>query len=182
MLTSPPYDQLYEQCPHEPIQVFSIHHTLHFFKFKGFSLQFYLVPSDDCHLECVAANIERSQTGLPYPKLDVFAQSLLDTMDEVALTDLVDGMDLDNEWASNHLDLSGTQDIAWTKIRNDKIRASAPGRFELGEEPRSARAFWEMTVSTKGCRIGIEIPPGVLITRFRVIGSGDPRLEDRYWI
>ena len=64
-------------------------------------------------------------------------------MSAVALTDLVDAMDLDNEWASNNLDLSKTQDIAWTKTRNEKIRASAPGRSELNDEPRSARAFWE---------------------------------------
>jgi hypothetical protein len=37
--------------------------------------------------------------GLPYPTLEIFAQSLPDTNDMVALTDLIDGMNLTEKWS-----------------------------------------------------------------------------------
>jgi len=40
-------------------------------------------------------------------------QSLLDMNDLVRLTDLVDGMDLSEEWGEVHRELVGTNDIAW---------------------------------------------------------------------
>jgi len=89
-----PFRQLYETCPPASPQLYSLHHTFPRFKRKGVALWFVIVPSDDCHLECEPANFERSEMGLPYPKLEIFAQSLLATNSMVALTDLIDGMDL----------------------------------------------------------------------------------------
>jgi hypothetical protein len=56
-------------------------------------------------------NFERSTTGLPYPKLEIFAQSLLDTCNAVALADFIDGMDLSEECGAEHIDLSGNNDV-----------------------------------------------------------------------
>ena len=55
--------------------------------------------------------MERSLNGLPYPQLEVFAPSLLDTLDSVDLEDLVDGMNLTEQWGIENLDLSGTNDV-----------------------------------------------------------------------
>jgi hypothetical protein len=89
---------------------------------KGIDLSFVVIPSEDCHLDCEPSKFEWSKNGIPYPKLEVFAQSLLDTYSLVDLTDLVDGMDLTEEWGSAHLDLSGTNDIAWATQKNERIR------------------------------------------------------------
>jgi hypothetical protein len=89
---------------------------------KGIDLSFVVIPSEDCHLDCEPSKLEWSKNGIPYPKLEVFAQSLLDTYSLVDLTDLVDGMDLTEEWGSAHLDLSGTNDIAWATQKNERIR------------------------------------------------------------
>jgi hypothetical protein len=82
------------------------------------------VPSDDAHIECVTTNIERSQRDLPYPKLDVFAQSLLDTYNPVDLADLIDGMDLQDGWGEQNLDLEGNMDAEWAETMNEKISPS----------------------------------------------------------
>nr|POF02288.1 hypothetical protein CFP56_65553 [Quercus suber] len=184
ILTSQSNGPIYEPCPHRVEQLRSLHHTFPYLKLKGVWLRFYLVPSDACHLECTPSHIERSGMSLPYPKLDIFAQSLLDTMSAAALTDLVDGMDLDDEWAAENLNLCGTQDIAWAASMNHKIAASRPGKFlvSCSTEPRSIKKFWEEITRTKSKRIGPEYPPGFLVTRFRVADSGDPRLDERLYV
>lgn len=65
-------------------------------------------------------------SGAPYPNLEVFAQSLLDTQRLVDLTDLVDGMNLTEEWGEQHLDLDKTSDVLYAEKKNEKIRASVP--------------------------------------------------------
>ena len=175
---------MYEPCAHGAIQVYSLHHTFPLLKLKGFSVQFYLVPADDCHFDCVPSKIEHRSMGIPYPKLDIFAQSLLDILDFVALTDLVDGMDLDSEWGSQHLNLSGTHDTAWAKQKNEKMKASTPGRdfWELKEEPWNVREIWEDIVSTKHQRIRLELAEGFYATCFRRNGQEDPRLMERTYV
>lgn len=64
--------------------------------------------------------------GIPYPKLEVFAQSCLETNDEVALADLIDGMNLTVEWGRENLDLNGTHDISWVKKQGEKIAKTLP--------------------------------------------------------
>lgn len=184
IFTSPPYNEQYEPRPPEEINVWSLHHTFPLLKLRGNSTTFYLIPSDDCHIDCVPSNIEHSKMGLPYPKLDVFAQALLDTVDHVAITDLVDGMDLDNEWAASHLSLDITHDVVWAEKKNAKLKASAPERelFEISTEPSPIRPLWEETVKNKEQRIGLELPKEHFVTRFRAVGQGDPRLNDRNYV
>lgn len=138
---------------------------------KGVSLWFTIVPSEDCHIICDASNIEWSQTGLPYPKLEIFAQSLLDTYNEVALTDLIDGMNLTEEWGLHHLDLSGTNDLVWTQRKNEKIRSSVPLSetscfLELPTASFNVRESWQTLTRTKDRRIGPECPKDTFVTRF----------------
>lgn len=146
---------------------------------------FTLIPSDDAHIDCIPPNIERSQMGLPYPTLDIFAQSLLDTNDIVALTDLIDGMDLTEGWGSKFLKLDAENDLAWTLRKNEKIRASIPFSensclFECPINTINLKETWNAIVQDKGRRIGVECLEGAYATRFRIRGDGDPRLTERY--
>lgn len=148
---------------------------------KGVSLHFIFIPAEDAHLDCTPKNIERSQMDISYPKLPVFAQSLLDTYDDVALSDLIDGMNLSDSWGAENLDLSGTTDVAWARRKNEKIRASVPAtenRFflEVSERPQSRMKLWRSLVSTKENRMGVELPKGYYYTRFYPYNQGDPRL------
>ena len=122
--------------------------------------------------------------GLPYPKLETIAQTLLDTYNDVALTDLVDGMDLTEEWGLQHLDLDGTNDLSWTQRKNEKIRASVPFTETscLLEHPTAAfslRDTWEIITRTKESRIGVESPKDAFATRFHSRNQCDPRLLPR---
>lgn len=161
-----------------------MHHTFPRFKLKGIDLSFVVIPSEDCHLDCEPSKFEWSENGIPYPKLEVFAQSLLDTYSLVDLTDLVDGMDLTEEWGSAHLDLSGTNDIAWATQKNERIRASVPLTdysflLEPSEASWNSRDTWEDIVRTKRRRIGLELPAERYVTRFRHRGGEDPRMRQR---
>lgn len=125
--------------------------------------------------------------GLPYPTLEMFAQSLLDTNDMVALTDLVDGMDLTEQWGSEYLKLDAENDLAWTLRKNEKIRASIPFSpysclMELGAKPVNLRESWNTIVHTKTRRLGAELPEEYFATRFRARGSPDPRSRERYHV
>lgn len=157
-------------------------HTLPRFKYKGVAFWFILVPSDECHFECIPANFEWSLTSrIPYPKIAVFAQSLLDTNDESSLEDLIDGMDLTKEWGEDHLNLEGTIDTEWVQRRNLIIRETVPwnedGMYELSDWPFPRSEIWEEILSNKQRRIGQEHPPGLFVTQYRPLGSGDPRLR-----
>lgn len=176
--------EAYEKYPPRPPSMGSLLHTFPRFKVVGKALCFTLVPSEDAHIDCIPSNIERSKMGLPYPTLPIFAQSLLDTNDMVALTDLIDGMDLTEEWGSVHLKLDAENDIAWTQQKNLKIEASIPLTpdsclYECDINIINLRETWNSVVRTKGSRIGEEFAPGFWATRFRGIGSPDPRSGDQ---
>ena len=75
-------------------------------RFKVTSVVCFLVilSAKNCHLPCTFETIEYGQSGLPFPKLDTFAQCLLDTGNDVELDDLIDGMNPIPEWGEQHLD------------------------------------------------------------------------------
>ncbi|KAH4354081.1 hypothetical protein HBH98_014520 [Parastagonospora nodorum] len=175
----------YENYPPRPPDLWSLLHTFPRFKVVGKALCFTLIPSDDAHIDCIPPNIERSQMGLPYPILEIFAQSLLDTNDMVALTDLIDGMDLTEQWGLVHLRLNAENDLAWTRRKNEKIRASVPASpdsclLECPINTINLKETWNAIVRTKERRIGAEMAGGYYTTRFRGRGDGDPRLRGRY--
>jgi hypothetical protein len=123
---SEPNNQIYEMNPGGKPQRDPLLQLFPRFKIKGVDLYFTIIAADLVHLECIPSKLERSQMGIPYPKLEVFAQSLLETNDEVALADLIDGMNLTEEWGLENLDLEGTHDISWVKKRNEKINRNLP--------------------------------------------------------
>lgn len=177
-------DDTYRIYPPRPLYQWSLLHTFPRFKVKGKALCFTLIPADDAHIDCIPSNVERSQTGLPYPTLEIFAQSLLDTNDETALTDLIDGMDLTEQWGLEHLELNAENDLAWTRRKNEKIRASVPLTpdsclLELQTGAINLKETWSSIVRTKERRIGAELAGGHFVTRFRGRGDGDPRLRER---
>jgi hypothetical protein len=179
-----PHSSRYEAfLPQEPVPS-SLRHTFPRFKKRGVAFFFTLYPSEDCHFACKPSNIEYSRNNLPYPKLHIFAQSLLDTNDLVDLQDLVDGMDLSEEWGEQHLDLEGTNDVEWAERKNEKIRASVPVTdtscmLEVFGAAFNKRETWKEIVGRKSHRIGVELPKEYFATRFRGKNMGDPRSEDR---
>jgi hypothetical protein len=64
--------------------------------------------------------------GPPYPKLELFPQSFLDTYNFMAITDLIDGMDLSEERGAEHLDLSGTNHVECARQKNKRIGSLFP--------------------------------------------------------
>lgn len=74
------------------------------------------------HIVCDPSNLTRSPRGLPYPKLDVFIQSCLDTNNMLQLCDVIDGTNVTEEWGEKHLDLEGTNDVEWAIETNRKGR------------------------------------------------------------
>ena len=64
------------------------------FKLCDLLLWFKIIPSQESHIKCDPWNFVWDRMGLHYPKLDIFAQSLLDTRNLVDLIDFVDGMDI----------------------------------------------------------------------------------------
>lgn len=158
----------------------SLRHTYHRFRVRNFFLHFNIVPADDIHLELAPDKIERSRLGLPYPKLDVLIQSFLDIKDMVSLADVVDGSDVTDEWGEKHLDLEGETDVEWAAWKNKRIVAATPTCILGGgvpSRPFNKRDLWKKVVSTKLGRCGWKRPHNLFKTRFRMIGSIDPRLE-----
>lgn len=89
---------IYDTYPPNPVWERSLLHTFPGIKVKNVALCLVRFLSEDAHLDLSATNIERDHSWVPYPTLEVFAQSLLDTNNKVDLTDLVDGMNLTEEW------------------------------------------------------------------------------------
>jgi hypothetical protein len=159
----------YQMYPPRPPGLDSLLHTFPRFKIVGKALCFTLIPSDDAHIDCIPRNIERSAMNLPYPTLEIFAQSLLDTNDMVALTELIDGMDLTEQWGLEHPKLDAENDLAWTLRKNEKIRASVPLTpdsclLERGINTINLKETWDAIVRTKERRMGAEFPEGYFAT------------------
>ncbi|EGP90001.1 uncharacterized protein MYCGRDRAFT_27447, partial [Zymoseptoria tritici IPO323] len=95
----------------------TIDHRFPRYKFTGARCFFHVVPSWVYRVSCDDDSIEFSRKGLPFPKLQVFAQSLLETMNRVDLQDLIDGMNLTYEWGLENLVLEGTSDTTWAARR-----------------------------------------------------------------
>lgn len=160
----------------------SLTHTYPRFQRRGSDFQFVLTPSWDVHLTCEPCNIQRSQLGLPYPRLAVLVQSYLETTNRVSLCDVVDGANVPEDWGHANLDLEGTNDLQWAARMNDAILANRPGKSLLGLIPTSKiskRELWAKTIREKGDRRGWTRPSSIFATRFRLHGSPDPWLQHR---
>lgn len=132
------------------------------------------------HIDCDPSNFTRSLRGLPYPKLDVFIQSCLDTYDMVQLCDVIDGTNVSEEWGEKNLDLEGANDVEWAKEKNkrgEKFGGKwADCQFAWGGR-RSKLEMWQSLVRTKEDRLDWTKPKDVFVTQHRVIGVPDPWTE-----
>lgn len=103
------------------------------------------------------ANFEFGQTGIPFPKLEVFAQSLLDTSNLVDLEDLIDDMNLSTAWGEEHLDLDGTTEVDWAKWRIETLEQQGEKLSLWDSTPNARRHLWQKAASEdrrKGVRGG----------------------------
>lgn len=113
----------------------------------------------------------------------MYAQSLIDTKNSVDLQDLIDGMNLSEEWGEENLDLEGTTDTEWLEryvyvLRQDGVQ----GMFIFVDPtPVPRREIWTDSVRNEQRRIGWKYPPEIYATRFRRrrSASKDPREMDR---
>ncbi|KAK0744601.1 hypothetical protein B0T21DRAFT_281441 [Apiosordaria backusii] len=182
LLTSPPLNEKYEVWHRVVPGPKTLMHTYPRFTLKGVNFFFILLPAFECLLSPSPDQCERSTSGIPYPKLELFAQSLLDLQQYADLEDLVDGMDLDEAWGETHLQLDKPPPVEHIREKNDMIARSLPEDMReavslalLSERPRPSRDVWQRIVSTKHRRINDELPRHRYLTRFRKVGSKDPR-------
>lgn len=173
------YQALWHEHPHFRPATYTVERTT-----------FFIMPSSEELFERLDASvIERSANGIPYPKLEVFAQNLLNTQQWFNLTHLVDGMDLSLEWGQQHLRLGepSTAEVQYAKMKNGKY---AKSREHLPESdfPRGVKLMndttsldrtekWARIVRKKPGRIDpLRVQAGY-ITQHRSKNSGDPRLR-----
>ena len=147
------------------------------FKAKKSTDFWVLVTASFAHMPCEPGNIEKSKGHLPYPSLAVYAQSLLDTQNDVDLEDLVDGMNLSEEWGEQHLDLDKDTDVQWARRQIAVyIETGIDEMFvSLDTEPRKTRVDWQRVSRNTEARIGFKKSTALYATRFRRHGSKDPR-------
>ena len=165
--TVTPYRQslMLPSCP------FTIDHTYPRFKFIGLALFFVIQPDFEYYFECVPSNIEYCPfSGLPFPTAPILAQSLLDAYRISDLNDLVDGLDLGEEWGERNLDLD-----SYTDSTRMKEAAEREGELILLSRRHLKRDLWRKCIQTKQARMGFKYPQHIYATRFRKFGSKDPR-------
>ena len=141
-------------------------------KCEGIYVVFYLVSSRSCNFGCISADFQRSRSGPSCPKLDMFAQSLLDACESLSLTDLVDGMSLSEECGENTLDRSGLTDAAGMQWNRDKIPAEEMQKCsdEMICDDHVAtwfgkREIWKSVKRGKRHRCGFKFPMELYATK-----------------
>ncbi|KAF5551070.1 hypothetical protein FMEXI_3553 [Fusarium mexicanum] len=157
LLQSEPHSATYHVAKPWDTPSSSLIHTWHRFKHCETNFSFVLVPDRDVHIVCEPSNFTRSLRGLPYPKLDVFIQSCLDSGDELQLCDVIDGTDLPEEWGEENLELDGTNDVEWAIEANERGRKSKNEKFAnwctFPINRKCRRAMWQSYVRTKKDRL-----------------------------
>ncbi|KAJ9222237.1 hypothetical protein DTO169C6_5366 [Paecilomyces variotii] len=159
----------------------SLNHKYPRFKAIGRTDFWLLVPASYYNIDCRPENVEWSKGGLPFPKLEVYAQSLIDIKNGVDLQDLIDAQDLSVEWGEENLNLEGSTCVEWAKRRIDALKEDGvPAHFIfIDPTPVSRRKIWQEYVENKQKRMGWKYPPEIYATRWRRHGSKDPRTKDR---
>lgn len=146
------------------------------FKVVGQCVFWVIVTASYCNLPCNTTNIVKSIGGLPYPKLSVYAQSLLDTQNGTDLEELIDGMDLSEQWGEKNLYLDADIDVEWARRRKDAVQVIGgnPAFLGLSTTPRQRRVAWQASVRRKEARMGLKKPVELYATRWRRHESQDP--------
>lgn len=125
----------------------------------GTKLFVLLVPADEVRFAIDKEDsIVRGKTGLPFPSLSAFVQSLLDSKNLLDLEDIIDAMNLDDEWAAaNGI---GISDQPYPGVQGSPKRA------------------WEKSTRTRQTRMGWKYDPNIYATRYRTHDHRDPRETD----
>lgn len=172
-----------------------LNHKYPRFKAIGWASFWLLVPGNYCHLTvkpeniewslgmlqciklCLLGNLLTAQGGLPYPKLSVYVQSAIDSKSLLDLEELIDGMDLSEEWGHKTLDLEGQTDTQWLEDRAQAFRDDGVDEMFIFVDPTpvSRREIWLDAVRNKQRRLGWKYSPDVYASRYRKYGSRDPR-------
>ncbi|CVL07742.1 hypothetical protein LB506_012689 [Fusarium annulatum] len=177
LLQSEPHSATYHLAEPWDTPSSSLLHTWHRFNHNETDFCFVIVPDRDVHIVCEPSNFTRSLRGLPYPKLDVFIQSCLDTGDELKLCDVIDGTDLPEEWGEENLELDGTNDVDWAIEANKRGSEFQDEQFAgwsiFACKPKSRRAMWQSYVRTKKDRLDWTKPSHVFTTQYRIIDTPD---------
>ncbi|KAI1423792.1 hypothetical protein F5Y12DRAFT_715909 [Xylaria sp. FL1777] len=178
LLQSEPHSNAYSLVEPWGFPSQSLLHTYNRFKGRGTDFYFILVPANDVHIVCEPSNITRSVRGLPYPKLDVFIQSCLDTGDDLQLCDVIDGTDLPEQWGEDNLDLDGFNDVEWARDMIKRGQEFANGKFAhfgaaARDGKRSRREMWQSLVRTKKDRLDWTKPSSIFITQYRLRDEPD---------
>lgn len=182
LLKNDPFSQT---CQEETIpaeKIMSLYDTFPRFRRLGVrGLHFRILSSYAAHVPCNPSSFRRSKMGVPYPKLHHFVQGRIDTRDGVDLADVIDGMDIPEEWAVDNLDLSISRDSRWAEWSNERLKRAQPdATFSLvSTHPINRKADWEKLVRSKQTRMGWKYPKEQYATRFRRHGSRDPTTLDR---
>lgn len=172
-------DARFEQAPPAPLLLQSLRHTRPTFILKGVYFVFILVPASDYFIDPSPDCCELSIKGIPYPKIHLFARSLLVLQNESDLCDFIDGMDLDRDWGESNLDFDNLQHkgLEFTRKQNAVFENMGLGSLRLDVNYRS---MWNVEVDEKEKRIE-PIKKGRYKTRWRRIKNDrDPRLRDRH--
>ncbi|PYH92005.1 hypothetical protein BO71DRAFT_330956 [Aspergillus ellipticus CBS 707.79] len=149
------------------------------FKAIGWATFWLLVPGNYCHITVEPENIEWS--GLPYPKLPIYVQSAIDSDNQLDLAELIDGMDLSEEWGYENLDLEGDIDTEWLKERVKALKDDEPKPMFIfvTTTPVPRSDIWIDAVRNKQKRMGWKYPVERYASKYRKHGSKDPRLAYR---
>ena len=126
------------------------------FKLVGIKLFVLLIPADEVRFAIDQEDsIVHGKTGLPFPSLPAFVQSLLDSKNHLDLEDIIDAMNLDEEWA-------------------------AANGIKISDQPypgvqMSPKRAWEKSTRTRQTRMGWRYDPKIYATRYRTHNDQDPR-------
>ncbi|KAH9885031.1 hypothetical protein F4778DRAFT_761696 [Xylariomycetidae sp. FL2044] len=179
----------YEPAPGICPQLKSARNTYPRFKLKGVAFTFFVIPASEHFLGGLDATmIEHSSNNnnIPYPKLDVIAQSLVLNQHWPELAQLIDGMDLSEEWGySNlHLDQFTPAELDYIANKNQKVKAAweavsgVDARGGTISTKVDRKKKWRTLVEGKESRIGPHLPHDRYLSQFRRKGSEDPRLKE----
>lgn len=151
---------------------FTIDHIYPRFKFVGIRLFFKIMPDLEYYFTCIPSNIEYSPfSHLPFPTASALAQALLDGYRLGDLEDFIDGLDLDEDWGEQNLDLDSYTDSA--RIKDAAEREGVEDVLLCDRQMK--REIWSRHVVAKQKRMGVKYPTHLYATRFRRFGSQDPR-------
>jgi hypothetical protein len=135
--------------PRIPFQTVRMHCLFPRYSCVALGIFFVLTTSQATHIQCTPENIEHSPMGLPYPKLAIYAQSLVDTQNVADLDELVDSQDLTLEWGCQNLALDGEADWNWGNWRVQRLDEVGSSIVDWRLNPRSRRELWENAIRGK---------------------------------